>query len=199
MNTQSTIGKVKGYISEELSAVNDVMNSSLTGVDLLVEKISKSHGKVVFIAVGKSGIIAKKLAATFSSTGTTAIFIHATEAVHGDLGMVQSDDVIILISNSGETAEVLAVLPSLAMMDNFLVSFTKNHNSTLARHCNLSIEIPVNSEACHLNLAPTNSSTAALVVGDAIALTLSEMRKFSPKEFGVFHPGGSLGKQAKSM
>ncbi|HBY5276661.1 TPA: SIS domain-containing protein, partial [Klebsiella pneumoniae] len=139
-----------------------------------------------------------KLAATFASTGTPSFFVHGTEAVHGDLGMVAKDDVVILISNSGETAEILATLPSLKKMGNYLISFTRSHHSSLAISCDLSVEIPVKSEADNLGLAPSCSSTVVLVVGDAVALALSELKKFTRADFGLYHPGGALGIKANS-
>lgn len=152
----------------------------------------------MFIGVGKSGIIAKKLAATFASTGTPSFFVHGTEALHGDLGMIAREDVVILLSNSGETAEILATLPSLKKMGNFLVALTRSHRSSLATQCDLSVEIPVKNEADALGLAPSSSSTAVLVVGDALALALSEMKQFTQADFGLFHPGGALGIKANS-
>lgn len=131
-------------------------------------------------------------------TNSISFFVHGTEAVHGDLGMVAKDDVVILISNSGETAEILATLPSLKKMGNYLISFTRSHHSSLAISCDLSVEIPVKSEADNLGLAPSCSSTVVLVVGDAVALALSELKKFTRADFGLYHPGGALGIKANS-
>jgi arabinose-5-phosphate isomerase len=160
-----------------------------------VEMILQCKGKVVFLGVGKSGHIGKKLAATFASTGTPAFFVHATEAVHGDLGMIEKEDVVIAISNSGETPEVLNTLKSIECIGPRLISMTGNKHSTLARLSDVAIEVKVDREADPLNLAPTNSSTAALVVGDALAITLSQLKGFRKQDFGLYHPGGSLGKQ----
>lgn len=198
MNNTEVISLIKGFMRNEQKAVEEIINAPLSETANLVKILQSCSGKVVFIGVGKSGIIAKKLAATFASTGTPSFFIHGTEAVHGDLGMVTSEDVVILISNSGETAELLATLPSLKKMKNFLVSFTRSHNSSLAICCDLSIEIPVKSEADTLGLAPSSSSTAVLVVGDAVALTLSELKQFTRTDFGLFHPGGALGVKVNS-
>ena len=198
MNNTDIISLIKTFMRNEHKAVEEIINAPLSETASLVKVIQSCRGKVVFIGVGKSGIIAKKLAATFSSTGTPSFFIHGTEAAHGDLGMVTSEDVVILISNSGETTELLATLPSLKKMNNFLVSFTRSHNSSLATNCNLSVEIPVRNEADNLGLAPSCSSTAVLVVGDAVALALSELKQFTRTDFGLFHPGGALGVKANS-
>lgn len=194
MDTSAIVKEVKRYIKEENHAISQVLDAPLAETEQLIKMIHSARGRVVFIGVGKSGHIGKKLAATFASTGTPAIFVHGTEALHGDLGMISVDDIVILISNSGETAEVLSVMPNLLKIGSFCVSFTRSHKSALAQLCHLSVEIPVENEAGHLQLAPTNSSTAVLVVGDAIALTLSEMKNFSSSDFGLYHPGGALGK-----
>ncbi|WP_339226635.1 SIS domain-containing protein [Oceanobacillus sp. FSL K6-2867] len=160
-----------------------------------VEKIFYCKGKIIFLGVGKSGHIGRKLAATFASTGTPSFFVQATEAIHGDLGMIEKNDVVIAISNSGETKEVLSTLPSIKMIGASLISITGNNESTLAEASDVAIEVNVKGEADPHNLAPTNSSTATLVVGDALAITVSQMKGFNKEDFGLFHPGGSLGKQ----
>ncbi|NBC99610.1 SIS domain-containing protein [Atlantibacter hermannii] len=198
MNNDEIVSLIKHFMRNEQSAVEEIINSPLSETANLIKVLQSCQGKVVFIGVGKSGIIAKKLAATFASTGTPSFFIHGTEALHGDLGMVARDDVVILISNSGETAEILATLPSLKKMGNFLVAFSRSHRSSLATRCDLSIEIPVKNEADTLGLAPSCSSTAVLVVGDAVALALSELKQFTQADFGLFHPGGALGIKANS-
>lgn len=186
--------------------INEVMESQIKSLievkeqidpsyEQAVEKINACKGKVIFLGVGKSGHIGKKLAATFASTGTPAFFVHATEAVHGDLGMIEKEDVVIAISNSGETKEVLHTLPSIQLIGASLISITGNKQSTLAQASEISLEVRVKEEADQHNLAPTNSSTATLVIGDALAVTLSRMKGFGKKDFGLFHPGGSLGKQ----
>lgn len=147
MNNTDLIHLIKHFMRNEHKAVEEVIDSPLSEVANLIKVLQSCQGKVVFIGVGKSGIIARKLAATFASTGTPSFFVHGTEAVHGDLGMVAKDDVVILISNSGETAEILATLPSLKKMGNYLISFTRSHHSSLAISCDLSVEIPVKSEA----------------------------------------------------
>ncbi|EIQ08515.1 SIS domain protein [Shigella flexneri CCH060] len=152
MNNTDLIHLIKRFMRNEHKAVEEVIDSPLSEVANLIKILQSCQGKVVFIGVGKSGIIARKLAATFASTGTPSFFVHGTEAVHGDLGMVAKDDVVILISNSGETAEILATLPSLKKMGNYLISFIRSHHSSLAISCDLSVEIPVKSEADNLGL-----------------------------------------------
>lgn len=190
---------IKDMISEvmesEINSIIGVKENIDDSYEQAVEKILNCKGKVIFLGVGKSGHIGRKLAATFASTGTPAFFVHATEAVHGDLGMIEKDDIVIAISNSGETKEVLNTLPSIEMIGATLLSMTGNKNSTLAKKSDISIEVRIDGEADQHNLAPTSSSTATLVVGDALAVTLSRMKGFKKEDFGLYHPGGSLGKQ----
>jgi len=153
------------------------------------------RGRLVVVGMGKSGIIAKKIAATFASTGTPAFFVHAAEAQHGDLGMITRSDVVLALSHSGETAEVLGLLPSIKRLGIPLISITGNRESTLARHADMVLYIPVSKEACPLNLAPTASTTAALGLGDALAVVTLKQRGLKPEEFSRFHPAGSLGKR----
>ncbi|CCU81059.1 Arabinose 5-phosphate isomerase [Halanaerobium saccharolyticum subsp. saccharolyticum DSM 6643] len=160
-----------------------------------MELIIDSEGRVVFTGVGKTGLVAKKLAATFSSTGTSAFFVHAGEALHGDLGMIRAGDVVIAVSNSGETDEVISLLPSLRRIGVTLIALTGNSESTLAEHADLILEADVITEACPHNLAPTASTTAALALGDALAIALSSYYGFSPEDFALYHPGGSLGRK----
>jgi arabinose-5-phosphate isomerase len=153
------------------------------------------QGRVIVIGMGKSGHIGGKIAATLASTGTPAFFVHPGEASHGDLGMITSDDVVLTISNSGETAEVLAIIPVIKRIGAKLVSMTGNDQSTLAKLADTHICIKVSQEACPLGLAPTSSTTATLVMGDAIAVALLNARGFTANDFALSHPGGSLGKQ----
>ncbi|HEX4870285.1 MAG TPA: KpsF/GutQ family sugar-phosphate isomerase [Moraxellaceae bacterium] len=152
-------------------------------------------GRVVVTGMGKSGHIGNKIAATLASTGTPAFFVHPGEASHGDLGMITPQDVVIAISNSGETAEVLTIVPLIKRMHATLVSITNNGQSTLARAADVSLEIGKSPEACSLGLAPTSSTTATLVLGDALAVALLEARGFTPEDFAMSHPGGSLGRK----
>ncbi|WP_318372972.1 SIS domain-containing protein [Enterobacter sp.] len=192
----TTLSLLKSYMRKEHQAIGDLLTSPFPGMETLIETILNAKGRVVFIGIGKSGHIGKKLAATFASTGTPAIFVHGTEALHGDLGMIHVDDIAILLSNSGETQEMLALLPSLKKMGVRQVAFTGYRQSSLAMACELSIEIRVTTEADDLGLAPSSSSTAVLVVGDALALTLSHLKQFTRQNFGLYHPGGTLGKLA---
>jgi arabinose-5-phosphate isomerase len=152
-------------------------------------------GRVVVTGMGKSGHIGSKIAATLASTGTPAFFVHPGEASHGDLGMITPGDVVLALSNSGETAEVLTILPLLKRMKSPLVSLTGNPHSTLARESDVHLNVRVAKEACPLDLAPTASTTAALVMGDALAIALLEARGFTHQDFALSHPGGSLGKR----
>ncbi|MDF3030411.1 MAG: D-arabinose 5-phosphate isomerase [Moraxellaceae bacterium] len=155
----------------------------------------EGRGRVVVTGMGKSGHIGNKIAATLASTGTPAFFVHPGEASHGDLGMITPQDVVIAISNSGETGEILTIVPLIKRMHAKLVSITNNANSTLARAADVSLEIGKSPEACSLGLAPTSSTTATLVLGDAIAVALLEARGFTAEDFAMSHPGGSLGRK----
>ncbi|MBV7407124.1 SIS domain-containing protein [Enterobacter sp. ENT03] len=192
----STLPLLKNYMRKEHQAIGELLTAPFPGMEMLIDIILGAKGRVVFVGIGKSGHIGKKLAATFASTGTPAIFVHGTEALHGDLGMIHRDDIAILLSNSGETQEMLALLPSLKKMAVRRVAFTGNRHSSLAMACDLAIEIRVETEADDLGLAPSSSSTAVLVVGDALALTLSHLKQFTRQNFGLYHPGGTLGKRA---
>lgn len=160
-----------------------------------VQTISKSKGRVIVSGIGKSAIIANKIVSTLNSTGTPAIFMHAADAVHGDLGMIQKNDIVICISKSGESPEIKLLVPLLKNAGNKLVALVGNINSSLAKQADFTLNATVNKEACPNNLAPTASTTAQLAMGDALAVCLLEMKKFSAKDFAKFHPGGALGKQ----
>jgi len=153
------------------------------------------RGKIVVMGMGKSGHIARKMAATFASTGTSAFFVHPGEASHGDLGMIAAQDVVIAISNSGESSEILALLPVLKRWGNPLICMTGNPNSTMANESTIHLCIRVPEEACPLGLAPTSSTTATLVMGDAMAVALLEARGFTSEDFAMSHPGGALGRK----
>ncbi len=158
-----------------------------------VELIFASSGRVIVTGVGKSGIVARKIVATLNSTGTPALFLHPVEAMHGDLGMISPQDVVLALSNSGETAELTVLLPSLQRLGTPLIAMTGRTTSTLARHSQVVIDVGVPREACPLGLAPTASTTAALAMGDALAVALLTLRGFRASDFRRFHPGGSLG------
>jgi len=160
-----------------------------------VDAVLKLDGKLVVLGMGKSGIIAQKIAATFASTGTPAFFVHAAEAQHGDLGMITRQDVVLAFSHSGETAEVIGLLPVMKRMGIPLIAITGNTSSSLARHADMVLHVDVTQEACPLNLAPTASTTAALALGDALAVVVLQQRGFSPEDFALFHPAGSLGRK----
>ncbi len=163
--------------------------------DQSVEAILTTQGRVVICGMGKSGLIGKKIMATLASTGTPCFFMHPGEAFHGDLGMVTSDDVFIALSNSGETEEVIKLIPFLKDNGNTIIAMTGRPNSTLAKNAHFHLNIAVPQEACPHQLAPTSSTTATLVMGDALAVALMEARQFQPQDFARFHPGGSLGRK----
>ena len=160
-----------------------------------IEIILASEGRVVLTGIGKSAIIAQKISATMNSTGQPALFMHAADAIHGDLGMIQKNDVIIAISKSGNTPEIKALAPLLKQFGNTLVAIVGNMNSELAKMADLVIDTTVDKEACPNNLAPTTSTTAQLIMGDAIAVSLLQLRNFSGQDFSKYHPGGALGKK----
>ena len=160
-----------------------------------INAILQSSGKLIVSGMGKSGIIGKKIAATLASTGTPSFFLHPGEAYHGDLGMIEENDIVLLISNSGETDEVLKLIPFLKHQKNCTISMSNNDDSTLAKNTNYHLNIAVDKEACPLFLAPTSSTTATLVMGDALAVTLMKLRDFKEENFAKFHPGGSLGRR----
>lgn len=160
-----------------------------------VEKILNHNGKVIMTGMGKSGLIARKIAATLASTGTPSFYLHPGEAFHGDLGMISPGDIIIALSYSGETDEVLKIVPFIHENGNFLISMTGNHESTLAKNSHIHLDVAVEREACILHLAPTTSTTTQLAMGDALACALMKMRDFTSMDFARLHPGGSLGRR----
>ena len=179
----------------EQAAIGGLQAKLDENFDRACELILACQGRVVVTGMGKSGHIAGKLAATLASTGTPAFFVHPGEASHGDLGMITRSDVVLALSNSGETAEVTALLPLLKRLGTPLVSMTGRPNSTLAKHADAHLNSGVEREACPLDLAPTSSTTAALALGDALAVALLEARGFTAEDFALSHPGGSLGKR----
>jgi len=160
-----------------------------------VEMVVACQGRVVWTGMGKSGIICRKLAATMASTGTPALFLHPAEAIHGDLGMVAPGDLVVVVSNSGETDELVHLVEYLKRLGNPLIAITSNPASTLAGHADVHLNLAVDREACPHNLAPTASTTAALALGDALAMVVSVRKGFRPKDFAQLHPGGRLGKR----
>ena len=161
----------------------------------VVEVLANCKGKVVILGVGKSGIIGQKIAATMTSTGTAALYLHPSDALHGSLGIVQQDDVVIVLSNSGETDEIVAMLPYLKNRDVPILAIVGNLNSTLARRADAVLDASVDQEACPLNLAPTTSTTVALAIGDALAMTVMKVKGLTTDDFAVNHPAGRLGKR----
>ena len=178
----------------EVSALNAFKKNLDERIYMLCKKINEAKGKVIVIGVGKSGHIGNKIAATLSSTGTPAIFVHPSEAMHGDIGVISKLDVVLLISNSGSTPEILSILPSLKKKGCKIMSLCGNTNSKIYEESEISVCISVKKEACPYNLAPTASTTTALVAGDVIAIILMKMKNFEAKNFGENHPGGKLGK-----
>lgn len=177
---------------ESLRHVADMIDDNFTNT---VNAILNTEGKLIVAGIGKSGLIGKKIAATLASTGTPSFFLHPGEAFHGDLGMVESKDAIILISYSGETDELLKIIPFLKWNGNLIICITGNRESTLAKNSDHHLLVAVTREACPLALAPTSSTTATLVMGDALAIALMEARDFKPDDFARFHPGGNLGRR----
>lgn len=194
----SSIDIAKQVIQTEIDGLDYMAKRLGTEFEVAINAIINTKGRTIICGMGKSGIIGKKIAASFASTGTPSFFMHPGEAFHGDLGMVKPEDVFIAISNSGETDEVLKLLPFLRDNGNFIIAITGRENSTLAvnSHCHLDIAVP--KEACPLQLAPTSSTTATLVMGDALTVALMDVRGFQPENFARFHPGGSLGRRLLS-
>ncbi len=198
---------MKNISSEKLKALaKAVIKTEQAALSALVDRIDNKFvdacniilecdGRVVVTGMGKSGHIANKIAATLASTGTPAFFVHPGEASHGDLGMITSMDVVIALSNSGETDEIVELLPVIKRLDINLITLTGNPKSTLAKTSNVNIDVSIENEACPLGLAPTSSTTAALAMGDAISIALLEKRGFDEDDFALSHPGGTLGKR----
>ncbi len=174
-----------------LELVSRVDGSFAAAVSLILE----CRGRTVITGMGKSGLVGRKMAATFASTGTPSFYLHPAEGIHGDLGMVTAGDVVIALSNSGETGEVLNILPSLRRIGAKIIAMVGNEHSTLARNADVVLNVGISREACPLGLAPTSSTTAVMAYGDALALALLQEHHFTAKQFAVFHPGGSLGRR----
>ncbi len=185
----------KNVIEIEQQAIAELIEFVDDNFELACQLMFHCKGRVIVIGMGKSGHIGGKIAATLASTGTPSFFVHPGEASHGDLGMVTSNDVVLTISNSGETSEVLAIIPVIKRIGAKLISMTGNTESTLAKLADTHICIKVSAEACPLGLAPTSSTTATLVMGDALAVALLNARDFTAEDFALSHPGGSLGKR----
>jgi arabinose-5-phosphate isomerase len=189
------IARAKEVLQIEAKAIYGLLDQLDSQMVLAVEKILACTGRVVVSGMGKSGHIARKVAATLASTGTPALFVHPAEARHGDLGMIQPNDIVLAFSNSGETEELATIAPFIKRLGAPLIAVTGNPNSTLAKLADVHLNASVSAEACPLNLAPTASTTASLALGDALALALLDLRGFSAEDFARSHPGGSLGKR----
>ncbi len=172
-----------------------LVKADVSGIEKAVEIAYNTKGKLIVTGVGKSGLIGGKIAATLASTGTPSFFIHPTEALHGDLGMITKDDSVLAISYSGESEELIKILPHIKRFDVPLIAMTGDKNSTLAKYADVVLNIHVDKEACPLNVAPTSSTTLTLAMGDALAVCLMKKRNFTKEDFASFHPGGSLGKK----
>ncbi len=189
------INWAKDVLKEEAQAIKECAERLGEELYKAVELILSSSGRIVVTGVGKSGIIGKKISATLSSTGTPSLFLHPGEAVHGDLGMVSPEDILLAISHSGETEEIVRLIPFFKRQGNPIIAFTGNPRSTLGRNADVSIDVGVKKEACPLGLAPTSSTTVTLAMGDALAIVLLKKKGFGKRDFARIHPGGSLGKR----
>ena len=190
-----SVERGKRVLKIEADAIRSLMDKIDENFERAVELIYHCRGKVVVMGVGKSGIIAKKIASTLASTGTPAFFIHPVEGMHGDLGMLAKEDIVMILSNSGETDEISRILPLLQRYGNRLIALTGNIHSNLAKAGNVVLDVSVREEACPFGLVPTTSTTAAMALGDALAIALLEQRGFTEGDFATFHPGGYLGKR----
>jgi arabinose-5-phosphate isomerase len=195
ISTPNIVASAKKTILSESLSISKLADFLDHNFVEAVQKIYESKGRLVVTGIGKSAIIAQKMVASFNSTGTPSLFLHAAEAIHGDLGMLQKEDVVICISKSGNSPEIKVLVPLLKRFDNILIAITGNMSSFLAQGADIVLNTTVDSESCPNNLAPTNSTTAQLVMGDALAVCLMEMRDFKAEDFAVYHPGGALGKK----
>lgn len=192
---KSIIASARETIVTEAAGIAHLENFIDSGFEEAVKAIHHSKGRVVITGIGKSAVIGQKIVATLNSTGTPALFMHAADAIHGDLGMVQRDDVVIIISKSGESPEIKVLVPLIKNFGNTLIGIVGNTSSYLSRHCDFILDTTVEKEACPNNLAPTTSTTAQMVMGDAVAVCLMELNEFTGKDFAKYHPGGNLGKK----
>jgi len=195
LNSEQIIKKGKEVIKIEAEAVLNLESSINEEFAKAVKIISESKGRVIITGMGKSGLVARKIVATLNSTGTASVYLHPTDALHGDLGMVRAEDVVILISKSGNTEEIANLVPLLKRLNPVLIGMVGNKDSKVGRECDIVLNTSVKEEACPYDLAPTSSSTATLVMGDALAIALIEQKGFTKEDFALLHPGGSLGKR----
>lgn len=195
MDLQKICDLGRAVILTEAKVINDLVHRIDEKFATACQYLHKCEGRIAVMGVGKSGHIGKKIAATFASTGSPAFFIHPSEAKHGDIGMITKSDLLIALSNSGESEEILSILPFIKRLDIPLITLTGRPNSTLAKAATINIDVSVEKEACPLGLAPTSSTTATLVMGDALAMALLEKRGFTENDFAMSHPGGTLGRR----
>ncbi|HLO73712.1 MAG TPA: KpsF/GutQ family sugar-phosphate isomerase [Flavobacterium sp.] len=193
--TETILATAKRTLLSESKSIENLVNYLDEDFSKSVTEIFNTKGRLVVTGIGKSALIAQKIVATLNSTGTPSMFLHAAEAVHGDLGMVQPEDIVICISKSGNSPEIKVLAPLLKRFGNTLIGMTADKNSFLGKESHYILHAYVENEACPNNLAPTNSTTAQLVLGDALAVCLMEMRNFKSEDFAVYHPGGALGKK----
>ena len=199
MKDKNFINSALRVIEIESKAVKNLSNQIQSDFDNLCSKILNIKGKLILMGIGKSGHIAQKISATLSSTGTSSFFIHPTEAAHGDLGMISKQDAILILSNSGQTKEIIEILPALKRSTTNIFTLTNNDQSTIAKAGKINLVINADEEACPLDLAPTSSTTIALVFGDALAIALLEARGFGKDDFAKSHPAGQLGKKLTTL
>ena len=199
MKDKDFISSALKVIEIESNAVKSLRNQIKSNFEDLCSNILNAQGKLILMGIGKSGHIAQKISATLSSTGTASFFIHPTEAAHGDLGMIDKEDSILILSNSGETKEIIEILPALKRSTANIFTLTNNNQSTIAKAGTINLMIKADEEACPLDLAPTSSTTIALVFGDALAIALLEARGFSKDDFAKSHPAGQLGKKLTTL
>lgn len=195
INLNSIIESAEETLRIEIANLENLLSNLDNGIAEAVECVLSTPNRVVISGIGKSAIIAQKIVATLNSTGTPAVFMHAADAVHGDLGMIQPKDPVILLSNSGNTPEIKDLVPLIKRQANPLIAFTGNKDSFLAKQADIVVSCKISREACPNNLAPTSSTTAQMVMGDALAVALIKAKKFTSKDFSKFHPGGALGKK----
>lgn len=196
MNTKDYFAEVLGFLRLESEAIAQTAGRlKKDEIERVVHLLAACKGKIVILGVGKSGIISQKIAATMTSTGSAAVYLHPSDALHGGIGIINSDDVVMILSNSGETDEIIGMLPYLKRREVPIIALVGNLNSTLARRADAVIDGSVDQEACPLNLAPTTSTTVALAVGDALAMTLMQVKGLTPDDFAINHPAGRLGKR----
>ena len=195
MSTNKFINSAKKSIGIQADSIASLSNQIDKSFAEIAKKVSLIKGKIIVMGVGKSGHVGQKVSATLASTGTPSFFIHPTEAAHGDLGMIAKDDAVLIFSNSGETKEVTAILPALKRMTSDIFSITGNANSSIAKASSVHLKVQVEKEACPHDLAPTSSTTASMVIGDALAISLIEEKNFSSEDFAKSHPAGELGKK----